>query len=116
MKCLDCGVYEGEGDCVSCQAIAAEIGANTEALRGMRDEPLPLFIVAKQPRPHPAWWIGLAAALLAAVSVPVLMKLDRQTARSHHLSQPEPLKVKMLTSDPDVVIFWLIDAPEGVSR
>ena len=35
--------------------------------------------------------------------------------RAHRKQMPaEPLKVKMYTSDPDVVIYWIVDRKEGI--
>ena len=40
------------------------------------------------------------------------VRVHRQVARK--VEEPaQPLKVKMFTSDPNVVIYWLIDAKEG---
>ena len=102
------------GDCAECRALAAEMRANAEALSAMRDEPLPFPVIEKRGRAI-AWPLAAAAALLFSLLAPVAMQHDTP-APSHNPSNREPLKVKMVTADPDVVIFWLIDAPEGVSR
>jgi hypothetical protein len=35
------------------------------------------------------------------------------TQARQHAKRPQPLKIKMLTDDPDVVIYWLVDSKEG---
>jgi hypothetical protein len=62
--------------------------------------------------------MAAAAALLLAAALPIL----RQTATAPQRAGPVPhresevLKVKILTPDPDVVIYWLIDDKEGDQR
>ena len=95
-------------DCPECRALADDIRANAEALAALRDEPLPPLVVRRK-QTH--WRLAAAAALLMAVSLPVMRQ--KPTPPATRQPSPEPLKIKMLTPDPDVVIYWLIDSKEN---
>ena len=89
--------------CAKCRELAAELSANASALRGLRDEPLAL-------RNRRAWrWAVPIAAVLALVAVLFPWK----EVRNYEAPQQAQLKIKMLTSDPDVVVYWIIDSNGG---
>lgn len=115
MRCPDCKVVAGEGDCGECRALAEELRANSEALNALRDEELPPLVVGIPRRGLAySWIVAAAAAVLIAVALPILRQAA--VAPQHSAMKPsvdEPLKIKMLTPDPDVVIYWLIDSREG---
>jgi hypothetical protein len=119
MTCPDCKAIAGEGDCAECRALAEELRANSAALSALRDEELPPLVIGI-PRHGFAWsWIAAAAAaVLFAVALPVLRQgaVSPQHPATWTPPVSEPLKVKILTPDPDVVIFWLIDPKEGNVR
>jgi len=88
-------------DCEECRALAGEISANAEALSELRGEVLP-----RRKTVYP--WVAVAAALLLAVLTGV-----KNPPPSAPVGHSEPLKIKMLTPDPDVVIYWLVDSEKG---
>lgn len=166
MNCRECELLLAEGersaslnthlaDCEECRSFAAELSANAEVLRVMRDDVIPArpLLVRRRNR-----WL-LAAAAAAAVAalaigwsrmpakVPVIVvappkpapprvdppaplkevtsttpaaprkALRRAPAKPVAPAErvpAEPLLVKMLTPDPDVVIYWLIEPQEGL--
>jgi hypothetical protein len=120
MKCPDCKAITGEGDCAECRALAEEMAANSEALSGIRDEELPSLLLSIPRRRVPYSWIAAAAAVLVAVVLPIVRQ--GRVAPPQHPSTgaqtrvPEPLHIKILTPDPDVVIYWLIDPKQGELR
>jgi hypothetical protein len=99
-------------ECAECRALADELRANAEALKALRDEELPPLVVRIRRRaPVYSWVAAVAAAVLLALALPHLWRILHAPAPRPGSS--EPLKIKMLTPDPDVVIYWLIDAKEG---
>lgn len=120
--------------CAGCSELALELRANSEVLREFANEPMS---VVARPRPVRWQWAAVAAiaamiALVwflpkpATVAPPVIN--DVATTRSvdpvmasprlveHRRVQRQAvahrdtqvLQVKMLTSDPDVVIYWQV--------
>ena len=120
MRCPNCQALTGVGDCAECRALAEEMRANSEALSGLRDEELPPVVLAIPPRGVTYSRIAAAAAVLVALALPILRQ--SAVAPPQHVAtgaQPhgsEPLKIKILTPDPDVVIYWLIDPEEEKLR
>jgi hypothetical protein len=136
MTCQECEIKLGMGEeadehlasCLECRALAREVRLNSVALGEMR-------------RPVMRWeWVLVAAGIVMAIGVwrmPVAPK--RQAIMAAHGAAPqrqtlvpvsqrpvvhkkrlvrkpppaEPLRVKMFTSDPDVVIYWIVDKKEG---
>jgi hypothetical protein len=92
-------------ECAVCRALAEDLRANAEALSALRGEELPPLVVTISRRAPMYPWVAavVAAALLTMVA---LAPMHRAPVRS------EPVKIKMLTPDPDVVIYWLIDSKE----
>jgi hypothetical protein len=151
------------GECAECRTLAAELAANSDALREMATEAMPSVrgAVLAEVRAQNArrnvvrwgWALAAAAALVIAIGVsrmrtpvatlPTVAKMQptveapvvrqpvhvaasrlRVERRLERRRQPErlapqqperleALKVKMLTSDPDVVIYWLVEPKEG---
>jgi len=133
MTCQECEFILGMGEdaaehlasCEECRSLAKELRLNEIALRGMW---------GPRPTPSSAFWImaTLAAAAIAFFWViPREQKFQppvRVTVSPPHIRLPpvsakrafrkplpaEPLRVKMFTSDPDVVIYWIVDKKEGI--
>jgi hypothetical protein len=121
--------------CPRCRALADEMAANAAALRSMRDEVLPA-VTFRRPRPR-RWIPAIAAAvvILALLGVrlrPLLGPVSPPPTVAVRVSAPSPvliipqrkppatrrrptqtLMVKMLTPDPDIVIYWLIEPNQG---
>lgn len=136
MNCQDCEVLlAGEEtspqleqhlhECDSCRSLAEDLRENAGVLAAMKQEDLPKLSirVPRTAKVYP-WLVGAAAAaalvialLLPRPSTPVLRTAPQPPVAS--VSQPpeapstpqkaQPLKIKMLTSDPDVVIYWIVD-------
>lgn len=134
MTCQECELKLGMGEdpgehlasCAECRWLAEELRLNAVVLREMR----------VRPAMHWEWALAAAAAILMAVflSVPRGQKLPMppvrvaivpplaghgpaphplKKAKRHLRPASEPLRVKMFTSDPDVVIYWIVDRKEG---
>jgi hypothetical protein len=131
MTCQECEIKLGMGEdaaghlasCVECRLLAEDLRLNAIAFREMRV------------RPRSRWALALAAvaaAILIAVGrwhltpppekppqKAAAAKIGRptRTAPVKHVRKQrppaEPLRVKMFTSDPDVVIYWIVDKKEG---
>jgi len=135
MTCQECEIKLGMGEdaeehlasCLECWALARELRLNSVALGEMRA------------RPAMQWVLAAAAAVVVAIGVwrmPVAPKhvvitaahgaAPRQTLvpvpqrpvvhKKRLVRKPPPveaLRVKMFTSDPDVVIYWIVDKKEG---
>lgn len=126
--------------CVQCRALAAELTANAAALREFQDELVPAVPAARVTARSVGWarwaWAGwavpIAAALVLAAllfpwgasprvkapeavvtSTPAALPAQAPPLKQQAALRPAPLKIKMLTADPDVVIYWLIDSNEG---
>jgi hypothetical protein len=137
MTCQECEIKLGMGEnaaehlasCAECRRLAEDLRLNSIALGEMKVRPVVRW----------AWALAAAAAVLMAVFVwraaprGRLRQADYQSAagyqpapqkpamavqkprrRRHSATAPaEPLRVKMFTSDPDVVIYWIVDKKEG---
>jgi hypothetical protein len=94
-------------ECAACRSLAEEISANGAVLREFRDEVLPLRAPAVAPATRPSWkWAALVPAFVVLIAA-----LLRWNTPDPVVARPrqKPLMVKMLTSDPNVVIYWQID-------
>ncbi|MGA3188736.1 MAG: hypothetical protein ABSF22_16645 [Bryobacteraceae bacterium] len=132
MTCQECELKLGMGEdadehlasCGECRCLAEDLRLNSFALRDMQ----------VRPRMHWEWAFAAAAVLVMAIGIsrneppekapPVKITNQAQVelpvavkhARRHPARKreaPEPLLVKMFTSDPDVVIYWIVDKKEG---
>jgi hypothetical protein len=113
MRCPDCGSIVGEGACAECRALAEEILANAEALRALRNDELPKLVIEIPRRRYSYSWVAAAAAaVLLAIAAPVLRQPPERPAVTAPARTSEAMQIKMLTPDPDVVIYWLIDPHE----
>ena len=117
MKCEDCELWLAAGevsaavedhlhDCAVCRVLAADLGANQEALEELRAEELPPLSI-KIPRRRWLYGSAVAAAIVAALLIPRPHPVPK--APVAETQPPSQIKVKMLTSDPNVVIYWLLD-------
>jgi hypothetical protein len=125
--------------CPNCRSLAAELLANAHAMRALGAEAVPVAPLRIRPAiPWWKWSSAAAALILTAggtwwasrpakppqiVSIdvkvtgivpsqvaPVPAKIpEKLTPTVVPVASAEPLRVKMLTPDPDVVIYWLID-------
>jgi len=120
--------------CDECRAVHQEARLNALALASMKDEVMPVRSRRRWP-----WLVATAAAVLVAVGIayrPMSVERPVQVAvvpplpvapvmpkpvparpvpvRRIRPAKPapptEPMLVKFLTDDPDVVIYWLIDS------
>lgn len=132
-------VEEHVSGCSSCRSLATELQANAHAMRALGAEHVSAPPMRVRPS-YPWWkWTSAAAALIVTfgaawfvsrppkppqivsidvnvtgvvpATVPVEKAAIPQTIAST-VAYTEPLRVKMLTPDPDVVIYWLIE-PKG---
>jgi hypothetical protein len=124
--------------CATCRALLEELRANALALSSLRDDELPKVKVMKR-RPALPWIAAAAAAVLLALiahqasqrrpivetptqprqatapvtgPIRVTAKLAPEPAPKllvRHPPPQQPLLVKMLTPDPDVVVYWIVD-------
>ncbi len=116
--------------CPACREFALDLRANSEALHAFASEPMP-----KVARPRPARWPYVAATVaIAAVLILMLAIPQKQQAPQAPIAritappaapvqpvirharkpvvrdkEPQILQVKMLTGDPNVVIYWQIE-------
>ena len=132
MTCQECEIKLGMGEdaaehlseCAECGLLAEDLRLNAIAFREMRVRPVMRW----------AWAMAaVAAAIVLSIGRPhvtpppekppqkaAAAKIGRptRTAPVKHVRkkrQPaEPLRVKMFTSDPDVVIYWIVDKKEGI--
>ena len=119
--------------CARCRAIQEELRANTLALSSLREDDLPrvktskpwiaaaaaaillALILHRSPHPQqvtpPVTGPIKVTAQLALAPAPALKPAVRRTRKpARRNAEPEqPLLVKMLTPDPDVVVYWLVD-------
>jgi hypothetical protein len=120
----DAGLEEHLRECGDCRSFQEDLRENGLALSGLRQEELPPVRISRPVRAFP-WMSAAAAAVVLAVVLPgiwlatrpiepdpVRAKLPDEVTVTASL-KTEPLMVKMLTPDPDVVIYWLIDSKEG---
>ncbi len=134
MTCQECEIKLGMGEdaaehlasCEECCALAEELRLNSVALRGMRARPVMRWVLAAAAGVVIAiggWWTSAvkpperaAAANIGGPTrqetvVAPVAKVKHRPARKREIAQP--LRVKMFTSDPDVVIYWIVDKKEG---
>lgn len=126
------GTDEHLAMCGACRDLAEEMRANAVALRSFAYDDLP---GVRLPRPMRWDWALAAAAMLLLMfglsrvfTTEKLVLPPVQVAKAPpkielppvaippkriHKRKPEFLKVKMLTADPNVVIYWLIETKEG---
>jgi hypothetical protein len=134
MTCQECEIKLGMGEeaaehlavCAECRRLAEDLRLNSIALREMR----------VRPRMHWAWALAAAAAIVMAIGLGRVKPPEKPPESAaaakivgptrtappakpvklvHKRRQPaEPLRVKMFTSDPDVVIYWIVDKKEGI--
>ena len=139
MTCQECELKLGNGEnasdhwatCAECRALAEDLRLNALALSEMRIRPT----LARW-----QWAMAAAAAIVMAIFAWKVTRVQKlvpppvriavvaparpvvKVALAGHGPAPrrrirkenfEPLKVKMLTSDPDVVIYWIVDKKEG---
>jgi hypothetical protein len=122
---MDGSVEEHLRACPACQALSDELRENALALGAFRDEELGPRQARRFPGRKFPWMSAVAAALTLALVIPGIWRATRPVAPEPVKAttpaevtvtaslKTEPLKVKMLTPDPDVVIYWLIDSKEG---
>jgi hypothetical protein len=124
MRCQDCEIFLAEGEmsaavqehlrgCPECRALDQDLRANALALDALRNEELPKVAV-KIPRQRRAFpWVAAAAAaavfVLAFFAPRTPPPVRPAVSRVANEPAPPPLKIKMLTPDPNVVIYWLIE-------
>ncbi len=120
MTCQECELLLAQGEpdgfvgahlqeCASCRALSLDLAANSAVLESLKSEELPPISVAV---PRRRWFLAAAAAaalLAALLSYPTADRIVSEPQVEVPRPQKEPLKIKMLTPDPDVVIYWLID-------
>ncbi|HEY7338041.1 MAG TPA: hypothetical protein VH639_24350 [Bryobacteraceae bacterium] len=66
--------------------------------------PAPAPVLAALPEPAPA--------IAAPIATAVVRKKRRQIAKPKPAAPEEELMVKMLTPDPDVVVYWIVEPKE----
>jgi hypothetical protein len=129
MTCQECEIRLGLGEdagehlesCAECRWLAHELRLNSCALGEMRV------------RPGMQWVFAAAAAVLILVFLrapqadtfplpPMRAAVAEKPSTAGRGPAPhrkvkrhaeEPLRVKLFTSDPDVVIYWMVDKKEG---
>jgi hypothetical protein len=128
MTCRDCefllsqdefpaNALEHLNECAACRSLSGEILANAAVLREFRDEVLPFRAPLVVPAPRTSWkWVALVPAFVVLLAVLLRWDTPGTTVAPGplHAARPKPLMVKMLTSDPNVVIYWQIE-PNAMS-
>ena len=133
MTCQECELKLGMGEdasehlasCGECRWLAKELRLNTVALREMRVRPrlhwaqvaaAAAIVMAifgwKMTRVEKLTLPPVRVAAAQTVSIPPSRKKVKRKA-AHGAAPQQPLRVKMFTSDPDVVIYWIVDKKEG---
>jgi anti-sigma factor RsiW len=109
----DAAVERHVTECAACRELLEDLRASQAALKEFALDPVdPALLIGVRSgvlarigeRRGIAWplrWISVAA--LAAGAALLVLQSPAPTVKR------EPLVVKMLTSDPDVVIIWLVD-------
>ena len=116
--------------CVACREFELDLRANSETLHAFASEPMPKIAMPKPVQwPYVAAAIAIAAVLILMLAIPKKQQeppapIARITApamvavqpvihharkRVIHHEEPRILQVKMLTDDPNVVIYWQIE-------
>jgi hypothetical protein len=119
--------------CAACREFALDLRANSEAMHALSTEGMPPVARPKPVRwPHVAAAIAIAAVLILMLAIPkkpqaplaqiasispptVTVDAPRIQPAAHHATrravhtEPRVLQVKMLTEDPNVVIYWQIE-------
>lgn len=136
MNCQECELKLGLGEdasehlasCVECRSLARELRLNSVALRNMRARPrmqwaltaiaaaivVAIGIWSTRPTPrHLAITAASSATTQPALSKEHVANTVQRKRRVRKRAPAEPLRVKMFTSDPDVVIYWIVDKKEG---
>jgi hypothetical protein len=120
MTCSNCGLPEGLGECEDCCELAHEICINREILATVKDETLPTDRPLAHREHMPGWWLAVAAASVLAMAVSTSRFISPAPAPApsvhNQFGTPQPPLVKMLTPNPDVVIYWIVDSKEKTSR
>ena len=124
MRCAVCEAMLADGECAECRGLS-------DALRALREEQLPPLAVRIPRRGrvvNPSIvTAGVAAAAAAAVLMLALPYLRRGEvapvvrspapaaveAPAIRPAKAEQLKIKIMTPDPNVVIYWLVPTKEG---
>ena len=143
MTCQECEIKLGMGEdaaghlasCAECRALAEDLRLNSVALREMRVRPgmrwesvlaaaaivlaigLQKFSKTAEPETSPMRQRGVLST--TAITPSLRMGLEngpKKLVKHVRKKRPpaEPLRVKMFTSDPDVVIYWIVDKKEGI--
>jgi hypothetical protein len=124
-------------ECAACREFALELRANSDAMRALGVETMPVV------RPRLVRWPGVVAAAGVAVAAmiavvvmmprkpvpitiaksvvePVVSMAQETVPVKRHVrkrivknGEPQLLQVKMLTDDPNVVIYWQIESKKG---
>jgi anti-sigma factor RsiW len=123
MTCQECELFLAQNEisgaveehlrgCPECRALYEDLRANALALESLRNEELPRVAV-KTPRRRRVYpWVAAAAAAAMFLLIFFVPRNPPpvRPAVSRVVNEPAPpLKIKMLTPDPDVVIYWLIE-------
>jgi hypothetical protein len=98
----------------------------SEALSALREEQLPALVVRIPRRGRVVYpWVAAAAAVVLMLALPYLRHGEvvpavrnaepaaAQGAPEVRPAKAEPLKIKIMTPDPNVVIYWLVQPKEG---
>jgi hypothetical protein len=128
----DSAVQEHLLECAGCLSFQQDLLENGLALDALREEELPPLRISRRvwifPRVFPRvfpWMSAAAAAVILAIVLPGIWLATRPIAPDPVRAKlpdevtvtasvkTEALRIKMLTPDPDVVIYWLIDSKEG---
>ena len=136
-------VQQHLAECDSCNELSQVMRANMDAMRALASDPLPslrprrrgrwqwavaaaamvlmmlglsrMWPVEKIPEVASGQWsVASGAVTPPQVEIPpVKAPVKRRVPRRRRTERAQPLMVKMFTSDPNVVIYWLIDSKEG---
>jgi hypothetical protein len=102
-------VEEHLRECAECRALREDLRANKIVLESLRVEELPRVAVRIPRRGSVFPWVAAAAAVVVGMLLAPRPQPMKPVA-SQVVNEPvQPLKIKMLTPDPDVVIYWLIE-------
>ncbi len=108
-------------ECASCRGLSLDLAANSAVLESLKSDELPRISVKTPPRVLAGRMLGYGvAAAAAAAGLVIALVVPRTPAPTSSpsenqvvVSNPPPAKsqtkIKMLTPDPNVVIYWLAD-------